>query len=334
MLLYISSNQNIGIFDFLIKEKGFIIKKLSGEFYLNKFVVHDMRNLSHYSYIAIDLKSLRDANKEIIEALRVFKIMYDSRIIVFAEGMVKEEPLIKDLIDEKIYNIVTATNISGIKDQILKCISDEGMTYEDYFARDNNLDGISKYIFKHKDIKIAVAGVSRKVGTTTTAFNLTNYLNSIGARVSYTEANYNNHLKDIADYYEFIKDDEKSFKYKGIEYYTDKQFPNEYNFNVFDLGVLNTSTISIFKTCEVRILCSTAKPYELAALKETLNIKEGIHTYTLLSFVPEASRIGLKKLIESENNRVFFTGYSPSLFDGKVNKKIFREVLKDYIIEI
>jgi hypothetical protein len=86
MLLYISSNQNIGIFDFLIKEKGFIIKKLSGEFYLNKFVVHDMRNLTHYSYIAIDLKSLKDTSKEIIEALRAFKIMYDSRIIVFAEG--------------------------------------------------------------------------------------------------------------------------------------------------------------------------------------------------------------------------------------------------------
>jgi hypothetical protein len=248
---------------------------------------------------------------------------------------VKEEPLIKDLIDEKIYNIVTATNIAGIKDQILKCISDEGMTYEEFFIRDSNiLEVVSQYIFKQKDIKIAVAGVSRKVGTTTTAFNLTNYLNSIGARVSYTEANYNDHLKDIAEYYEFIKDDEKSFKYKGIEYYTDKQFPNEYNFNVFDLGLLNTSTISIFKTCEVRILCSTAKPYELAALKETLNIKEGIHTYTLLSFVPEASRIGLKKLIESENNRVFFTGYSPSLFDAKVNKKIFREVLKDYIIQI
>lgn len=336
MLLYISSNQNIGIFDFLIKEKGFIIKKLSGEFYLNKFVVHDMRNLSHYSYIAIDLKSLKDTNEEIIEALRAFKVMYDSRIIVYAEGRVKEEPLINDLIDEKIYNIVTATNIAGIKDQILKCISDEGMTYEEYFTRANNnlLGDASQYIFKQKDIKIAVAGVSRKVGTTTTAFNLTNYLNSIGARVSYTEANYNNHLKDIADYYEFIKDDEKSFKYKGIEYYTDKQFPNEYNFNIFDLGVLNTSTISIFKTCEVRILCSTAKPYELEALKETLNIKEGIHTCTLLSFVPEASRIGLNKLIERENNRLFFTGYSPNLFDGKVNEKIFREVLKDYIIEI
>jgi len=335
MLLYISSNQNIGIFDFLIKEKGFIIKKLSGEFYLNKFVVHDMRNLSHYSYIAIDLKSLKDTNEEIIEALRAFKVMYDSRIIVFAEGRAKEKSLIKDLIDEKIYNIVTATSIAAIKDQILKCISDEGMTYDEFFISDSNTsEVISQYIFKQKDIKVAVVGVTRKVGTTTAAFNLTNYLNSIGARVSYTEANYNNHLKDIADYYEFIKDDEKSYKYSGIEYYTDKQFPNEYNFNVFDLGVLNTSTISIFKTCEVRILCSTAKPYELAPLKEALNIKEGIHTCTLFSFVPEPSRIRLKKLIESENNRVFFTGYSPSLFDGKVNKKIFREVLKDYIIEI
>ncbi|MBC2579376.1 hypothetical protein [Clostridium sp. DJ247] len=335
MLLYISSNENIGIFDFLMNEKGFIIKKLSGEFYLNKFVIHDMRNLSHYSYVAIDLKALKDTNKEIIEALRAFKVMYDSRIIVFAEGKEKEESLIKDLIDEKIYNIITATNIAEIKEQILKCISDEGMTYEEHFTRDSNTsDGISQHIFKHKDIKIAVAGVSRKVGTTTTAFNLNNYLYELGAKVSYTEANCNNHLKNIADYYEFIKDDGESFKYKGVEYYPDKQFPNEYNFNVFDIGVLNAATISIFKTCEVRILCSTAKPYELEGLKEALNIKEGINTCTLLSFVPEAARTNLKKLIESENNEVFFSGYSPSLFDGKVNEKIFKEILKDYIIEI
>ncbi|WP_253205643.1 hypothetical protein [Clostridium estertheticum] len=68
MLLYISSNQNIGIFDFLIKEKGFIIKKLSGEFCLNKFVIHYMRNLNHSSYVAIDLKAIKDTEKEIIEA--------------------------------------------------------------------------------------------------------------------------------------------------------------------------------------------------------------------------------------------------------------------------
>lgn len=335
MLLYISSNQNIGIFDFLIKEKGFIIKKLSGEFNLNKFVIHDMRNLSHYRYVAIDLNAIKDTEKEIIEALRAFKVMYDSRIIIFAEERIKEEDLIKDLVNEKIYNIITATTVSEIKEEILKCVSEEGMTYEDYFTRDNDnlLGGASQYIFKQKDIKIAVAGVSRRVGTTTTAFNLTNYLNSIGAKVSYTEANDNKHLKDIAEYYEFISKGENNFIYKGVEYYSNKQFPNDYNFNVFDLGNLNGSVLPIFKACNMRILCSGSKPYEIPDYKKTLGSISELSISTIFSFCPEIGRTNLKKSVENQNIKAYFADYLPSLFDGEVNEKIFKDILQEYIIE-
>lgn len=336
MLLYISSNKNIGIFDFLTKEKGIIIKKLSGEFYLNKFVVHDMRNLNHYSYVAIDLQAIKDAEQEIIEALRAFKVMYDSRVIIFAEGKNKEENLIKSLVNEKIYNIIIANTVAEIKEEILKCISEEGMTYEDYFTRENNkLSGnVSQYIFKQKDIKIAVAGVSRRCGTTTTAFNLTNCLYGLGAKVSYTEANDNNHLKVIADYYEFIKDSRESLNYKGVEYYQNKQFPNGYNFNVFDIGVLNGNTLPIYKACNVRMLCSGSKPYEIAGYKKALESIFELSINTIFNFSQEVGRTNLKKLVENENNKAYFTDYSPNLFDGKINEKIFKEILQDYIIEI
>ena len=46
MLLYLASNQNIGLFDFLVKERGMVVKKLSGEFLLKQFVINDMRNIS------------------------------------------------------------------------------------------------------------------------------------------------------------------------------------------------------------------------------------------------------------------------------------------------
>lgn len=181
VLLYLSSNQNIGIFDFLIQEKGLVIKKLSGEFHLKKFVIHDMKNLSHYSYVAIDLKAIKDTEDEIIEAVKAFKTIYDSRLILFAEGIDQENELLSKLVEERIYNIITATSIEKIKEEILKSVSIEGMNYEEClifmgksgFQSDINR---SQYLFKHKDIKIAVAGVSSKAGTTTTAFNLSNFL--------------------------------------------------------------------------------------------------------------------------------------------------------------
>lgn len=195
------------------------------------------------------------------------------------------------------------------------------MTYEDYFRIDNNklLDNDSRYIFKQKDIKIAVAGagISRKCGTTAIAFNLTNYLYELRAKVSYTESNENNHLQDVADYYEFIKDDGESLKYKGVEHYPDKQFPNEYNFNVFDIDVLNGNPLPVYKACNVRMICSGSKPYEIAEYKKALDSISELRINTIFNFSPEGGRTNLKKLVESEYNKAYFAAYSPNLFDGK-----------------
>lgn len=49
MFLYLTSTENVGLFDFLTDEEGMLVKKLSGKFSLNRFVVHDMRNLNHFS---------------------------------------------------------------------------------------------------------------------------------------------------------------------------------------------------------------------------------------------------------------------------------------------
>jgi len=70
-----------------------------------------MRNLSHYSFVAIDLSALKDTEDEIMEAVMAFKSMYYSRLIIFAEGMQYSNPLVSRLVEEGIYNIITATEI-------------------------------------------------------------------------------------------------------------------------------------------------------------------------------------------------------------------------------
>lgn len=338
MLLYLSSNENIGIFDFLSKDKGVVIKKLSGEFYLKKFVIHDMRNLSHYSYFAIDLKALKDTENEIIETILAFKTMYDSRIIIFAERANEENEIILKLLDERIYNIVTSEEISEIKNEIIKCMSDEGKTQEDWLkfrGINSDLEETFKnqYMFKHKNIKIAVAGVSSKVGTTTAAFNMTKFLFEIGAKISYTEANGNEHLKEIAAYYEFAKV-ENYYKYNGIEYYPNKQFPDSYNFNIFDLGSLNSGNVSIFNSCDIKVLCSRSKPYELIDLHKALTILNEGKFNILFSLTVETEKVKIRKRFESSTYEDHFQEYSPDLFDGKTNEKIYKEIVKEYIIEI
>lgn len=327
MLLYLSSNENIGIFDFLSKEKGMIIKKLSGEFYLKKFVIHDMRNLSHYSYFVIDLKALKDTENEIIEAITAFKAMYDSRIIIFAEGLKREDEIISRLIEEKIYNIIISKEIQEIKDEILKCSSNIGKTEKDWNIKDIHEN---QYTFNYKNIKIAVAGVSSRVGTTTTAFNMARFLFNIGAKVSYTEANDSGHLKEIAAYYEFLKV-ENYYRYKGVEYYPNKQFPNDVNYQIFDLGSLNKGNIVIFKSCNIKILCSGSKPYELIETYETTNSVKDFNYNILFTSVSNEENFKIRKSFENSNDNIHFLKYSPSLFDGKINEDIYKEIINAFI---
>jgi len=87
MLLYLTSNENIGIFDFLSIEKGILIKKLSGSFKLMQFILRDMRSLDHYSYFAIDLSAVGDTEGEIIEAIGAFKKMFASRIVFYIDDI-------------------------------------------------------------------------------------------------------------------------------------------------------------------------------------------------------------------------------------------------------
>ena len=334
MLLYMTSNQNVGLFDFLVKKQGIIVKKLSGEFYLKKFVINDMRNLSHYSFVAIDLSALKDTEDEIMEAVMAFKSMYYSRLIIFAERMNYSNPFVSRLVEEGIYNIITATEIEEIKSEIVMCVSDEGMGYHDIIKGFAAGELTPEYSFKEETITIGVAGVLSRIGTTTTAMNLANYLASIGAKVSYIEANANNHLNTLPDAYKGMKAEDDCIRYKGVNYMTIKSGNKENsNFSVFDFGVLNDGNLKALKYSKVVIICGGYKPYEFKALHNAMMKLKELSINIILSFIPERGRVSLKNELQSENSIVHFADYSPDLFDGTVNNRIWKDILSEYIFE-
>lgn len=333
MLLYLTSNENNGVFDFLESSHSFIIKKLSGEFYLRKYVTQDMKNLSHNQYVAIDLKALKDSEDDIIQGIRAIKMLYSSRIIIYAAGIKAGSSILIRLIDEKIYNIVTGDTIADINKVILKCISPEGLGYDDS-KRLLNLDDKVKrkeYYFKDKNIKIAVAGAHSRSGATAVSFMLTSFLSISGANVSYTEASPKNDLDLIAEYYDFDKIDDVQYSYSNIDFYRDMMIPSDYNFMIIDLGELNESNIRVFKGCEIRILCAGSKPYEVVNISKFNDIEEFKH-HLLINFSSEQGRIKFKKF-ETENRQLHYLNYAPSLFNEEDNADIFLDILKDHMYE-
>lgn len=245
MILYLCSNQNINLFDFLDKDRGMPIKKMSGVFKLKQFVIHDVRNLSQFGFLIIDLKAIKDNETEIIEAITAFGAMYNARIILFAEGLDANSPLISKLIELSVYNIITSTNFEDIKEEMLQCVSPEGRDMRSavrskYFSLEEIKEKEkTEHVFLCKDIKIAVVGAAHKVGTTTTAINLVNFLVNVGADVAYVEANTNEHLKCLPGYYKDMSFKETYIEYKGAKYYFRGSFPEDNNFTVIDFGAID-----------------------------------------------------------------------------------------------
>lgn len=337
MILYLCSNPNINLFDFLDKERGMPIKKMSGVFKLKQFVIHDVKNLTQFSYLIIDLKALKDSDTEIIEAVAAFGTMYSARIILFAEGLDGSSPLILKLIDLGIYNIITSTDFEDVKEEMFECISPEGkdrrsVIRSKYFSMEE-IKGREKteYLFLCRDIKIAVVGAAHKVGTTTTAINLVNFLADIGAEVAYVEANANEHLKYLPTYYKDMVVNETYIEYKGINYFFKGSFPEYSNFTVVDFGTIGQCRLQALRQCELLILCGTTKPYELHFLRTALDVFDGLPLNVVLSHAPQSAENDITALLARKNSQLHFAGYSPDLFDGKANAKIFSNIVEEYM---
>ncbi|VDN47275.1 conserved protein of unknown function [Petrocella atlantisensis] len=335
MLLYISSNENIGIFDFLADEQGMIIKKFNGSFQLKQFVIHDMRSLTHYAFLAIDLTALRDIEDEIIEAIMAFKSMYTSRVIFYVDKVEGNEQLIGQLMEQGIYNIVVSDHVEIQKEKIRKATGSLGMSKRDTLnllnQEDSSLNNFRPdYRFLQKEVKVALTGVMSRVGTTTMAFNLCHFLSGLGAKACYVEANGSHHLAKIIEGAQNTITKGDTTIHNGIcfmDLYGESD--EEFDFIIYDMGVVESKVVGAIKNkCDVGILCGTAKPYEQDAYIKVNQLFDGIQVYRIFSFVHEAEH----RKVTEEYGEGYFSDYTPSLFDSEKNSDMWMQILNIFIV--
>ncbi|MBV1758094.1 MAG: hypothetical protein KMY55_09655 [Dethiosulfatibacter sp.] len=334
MLLYLSSNDHINLLDFLNDEHGIIIKKLSGTFSLRQFVLGDLRSLNHFQYMVIDLNAIKGSNSDILEAVNAYKKMFTSRLIFYIEDMKGHHDLVHSLIENGIFNIVTATDIEAIKKELLKSISDLGISKRDIMLKltpnDFSFETPAEiYKFSKKEIKIAVTGVQHRVGTTTMAINLANYLSSMGAKVCYVEANEHDHLSKLPAFYQGMTSKDDVILYNGVKYLSlHSECHDEFDFIIYDMGVINNKIIDIVRNnCDAAILCATGKPYEMNDIEKYKSLLDATSLNTVFSFVAEPDQYKYLKLQKD----IHFSNYTPNYFDRDVNESIWSSVIKPFI---
>lgn len=334
MILYLTSEARVNLLDFLEKEQELPIKKLTGGFSLLSFVIKDMRHFAHVRYVTLDRAAITESDEELIQALLSYQTIYDIRVVLIVEGLPPGSPFLQELIQIGILNVVTATEIEEIRAELRECFSEEGMQrfkpaalplVEEKKTNLVHLEENVQYHFTCSNLKIAIAGCDRRVGVTTTAMNLVCWINAHGGTACYVEANPNNHLAHIIHLFEPEKTG-NAYILEGNDLYMTKESLRDYNVIVFDCGVLGEQRIQEdFATADIRVLCGSAMPYELARFYRAIQRCKNHSVLSLGLFVPHDLK---PYLLETINQNILFGTSSHDLFDPHVNGELYRKILQ------
>lgn len=336
MLLYISTTENIGIPDFLTTQ-GVVMKKLTGNvFKLNQIVKTELKSINHIQSVLVDLTAITDTKAELAEAVRAFHMIYDFRLIFLAEGKKRGNGTLSALVAQGVTNLVTATTVNGIQQELTLCLSQEGMPYSyvksfDLTASDNVPAGA--YSFPEESVTVAVAAAGPGAGATTQAIALANYVALRSASTCYCEAHVCGHLALTARLYEDFLAKPGFYARGGVDYYPCESDapPGEYQFCIQDFGLLCAQNVSAFAAAEVRVLVSRTKPYELhhLAALETLVPPETALMLTDASPL----RIEQLKALLAPLGTPLCSESLPDFCEPAANDSLFKALLSRYVIE-
>lgn len=203
---------------------------------------------------------------------------------------------------------------------------------------------------KYKDyVSVGICGTQSHVGTTHTALQTVRFLKDAGFNACYVEAHNvkeESGISIIRGYYPQISMDERKsmLQMEGLNIFHTgfdmvRLMSCNYDFYVFDLGVLDNSSINQFLMRDVKIVVSGSKPWEIGFLQSALSllgVDKGVKipANVLINFSAKTEEVrilntsgrGLSK------HNTFFLEYNPNPFKSGFNISAFKAIFNEYIL--
>ena len=160
------------------------------------------------------------------------------------------------------------------------------------------------YRFDCVNVNIGIIGVTRRVGTTTVALGLVNFIKNHGGTACYVALNLNHHLESIA---------------------------NAYNFIVSDFGDIKREAVKRYKESDVHLLCGAShKMHEIADFAEGLKSVKSVSPQ-LLTYMPNPDYAQLFSTTVTREPTIIKP--VENMLDFKTNGLVFKEIVEKYIVE-
>lgn len=318
----------------------------------------------------LDLLGLNDSNDEIKESLNMLSVIYgEMRIVVLADADdgIRQDmgELLRRIHALGIYNTITTLTEDELDFCILEGrsqpqVQSQSQTLETNVTTTQNLsqsemptsDEITqistasniranKEFRKFKDyISVSVCGAQSRTGTTHAALQMTKFLKDVGFKACYVEAHQGGQIYIIKEFYPQTTANQRKhmLQFQGLNiFYTGfdmvRLMAGKYDFYVFDLGVLNKQSLNQFLMRDVKVLTSGAKPWEIPALKDAINVLNGgVMPHFLLNHAPKTDQASIMTYL-GQKDKLHFAQDAPNPFKGGANTDIFKTIFKDYIMQ-
>mgnify|MGYP000000556498 FL=1 len=168
-------------------------------------------------------------------------------------------------------------------------------------------------------VTIAVAGAGPRMGTTTQAMQILNYLSTMEYKVAFVEMSGQRHMGQylgILDKSEAL--DDAHFTLMGNHFYNDAKglitARSQFDYVVCDYGVYNDiPDITSFFEKDVKIVCCGAKPWESPWLEPAFGDDDGTLRY-IFSFVQKSDEAMVRDQMGDEAKNTYFAPYAPDFF--------------------
>ncbi|GHV17195.1 hypothetical protein FACS18949_15890 [Clostridia bacterium] len=303
MILYLTCEQNENQFD----NSDGIVKHV-GQFDLSAFLLRDAKNFEPFTHLVIDHQCLTNDEREIVDTIKSFMLMYDAKIIYFRKAAPLADKLTADLIDAGVFDIITSAERSDVERELAECLA--GRTE----AQARGVKAEKPVLTIRKTYKtgvcVGVFGAESKAGCTATALGLAAYLAKQGCSVCLAEVTGQRRLPYLPSI-------------NGVK--PDYDIDESADFNIVDFGAVTAKKAAIAASdCDMTVVCSHTKPYELAALENALALLTNADIQLVFSFAEDE-----RDVLERFGNALF-AKYAPRLGDADTNAVLFERLLAPF----
>lgn len=334
MIHYYCFKENCNLTQELSKQFGIVVKSIFEDNIKN--VIINVRNYNHIGMIVLDVKAFsKNTESEMSDGIISLRMGYSGKLIILADGYEENSAFIQKIRQGSIKYILLSSK--QLDDSIISIIEEkeiiQSVLNETPEAVHEKLNKAPLQIKPNKNIKIGICGAISRIGTTHHSISLAKYLCDNNYKSCYIEANEHNDIKQFADWIDNVTFGKNYYEYNKMKMYLRTITQSElgikdFYISIYDFGVLDETNSKAFLECDIKIIVTGSKPWELTSYGRLYAGNTGLKAVnTIMNFVPDSAKDELYKLFNE--TKLYFASYSPDMFSTQ-NDEIYNLILEGY----